>query len=618
MLARWCLELSGTFIYFCLICGAGMPVVTRLGLRSEHVFVGSLIIGSALLGGVLYVLAQTHHINYVFLLSLLLIAGAITSFQIKQIIYFSKSFFSLIGRYIFNDGKSAILFSALMIAIFVWYLLLAGTPPRSGDAMRYHLAQLNDMVSHEGLEFRPYFHYNFPMYFSTLFLPVYYFLGGIGMKFAHCIYFFLSVVMTISLCSKWRIKHPRILVVLFLLIPISYHEAHIVTNDWVLVFYILAGMFFLTSDKEAKRPFPIMVYCAFGSLGFALGVKYHAVLFIPWFFLLAWKELSGIGIGRRVYYLLGALLVMSIVASPWYIRNAVNVGNPVWPLLLDLFPGTNTYLYLVAKNYVESLAGSHSIAGTLSALKDLVLFPMIPFTIWLLMIAGLFLGRKNDFFFKTGIISFFSIWWIFQPRLYPRFAVYILPFALIVATSLAGQFDSFKNKVPKYVYLGVIGITLLYGVALGAFYSGDYIGYYLDRDLEKYHRATWFHNEYEWINRSLPKDAKLLVSVTSGHTYYLDREYLRADPWLSGLIDWNKIKSIDELDKELAKLDATYVLYEDRDWSYLPGGKNMMRLMWELRENTNSHVLWEREVSLCWSRIRNLYRKTKVVLIKIG
>lgn len=93
MLVRWCLEFGGTIIYFCLICGTGMPIVRRFNLKPADIFVGSFIIGSVLLGGVLYALAQLHYINYVFLLSLLLIAGAITSFQIRHIIFFSKSFF---------------------------------------------------------------------------------------------------------------------------------------------------------------------------------------------------------------------------------------------------------------------------------------------------------------------------------------------------------------------------------------------------------------------------------------------------------------------------------------------------------------------------------------------
>ena len=68
----------------------------------------------------------------------------------------------------------------LVGACFFVLWLDSATPPRAGDAMRYHLAQMEDMARHGGFVFRPYYHYNFPIYYSYLTTPLYFFSGGLA------------------------------------------------------------------------------------------------------------------------------------------------------------------------------------------------------------------------------------------------------------------------------------------------------------------------------------------------------------------------------------------------------------------------------------------------------
>jgi len=64
--------------------------------------------------------------------------------------------------------------------------------------------------------------------------------------------------------------------------------------------------------------------------------------------------------------------------------------------------------------------------------------------------------------------------------------------------------------------------------------------------------------------------------VFSGQTYYLDRPYRRADPFVSGVVDWRRINTGAKLDSLLAAGGYSYVIYHDRDWKLYPGGTSTM------------------------------------------
>jgi hypothetical protein len=105
----------------------------------------------------------------------------------------------------------------------------------------------------------------------------------------------------------------------------------------------------------------------------------------------------------------------------------------------------------------------------------------------------------------------------------------------------------------------------------------DYALYDLKGDAKTYHRFTWYYPTYDWVNRSTSTDARFLVVAYSGHSYYLDRSYRRADPWLSGVVDWSRVDSGEALEKLMKDNGYEYLIYDDRDWTGFAGGADMQR-----------------------------------------
>ena len=605
------IQLFGTLIYFIIICSLGTLITNRfLKEVSIRHLLSSFIIGSVVIGLIMFTLVELKLIYSAVIYSLTLIFLTITLLQIKFIFLDLKICYKFIKLYLFKEKTYSILFIISMILITIWLLFLAGTPPRSGDVMRYHLAQLKDIVWNHGFVFREYYHYNFPAYFGYTFLPVYIFLNGIGMQLAVLYSFFIVLFVTIRLSYKLNLKYPKLLLFLIILVPIAFQEAHIVFTDWQVVLYAMIGLL-LFIEFEIEKNY-LLIILPFMSLGFSLGIKYQAFLYVPWFILLGWKRLDiTIKTWRpKLLYLLFGLCIMGLIPSPFYIRNLLELGNPVWPLMQSLFFSSHDYLYHVTQRTTSSLQGTISLSTYFHALITLIKEPLIPATIFILGLTGLLYVSKNKLLIKTGVISFFAVLFILRPSVNWRYGIFILPILAILSVFI---YQNTRNKIVKLFFVLLTVITLGYGLFIAVWYSYGLIKpYYIDKNINEYHKATWYYQEYMWINKHLPENVKLLVIVSSGHTYYLDRKYLRADN-LSGLINWPSLKNVKEFKDKLIHLKIDYIFYDQNQCT--PHIKTLFK---DLLEKTDSEIVWSKDVELCSSRIRNKYHKSTVILIKIN
>ena len=498
------------------------------------------------------------------------------------------------------------------------YLTSAWAPPRGGDAMRYHLAQLKDMVRNGAFVFRPYYHYNFPLLFTHFSFPVYFLAGGVGVKLLNFLIFCALLPVVYALGRLAGLKRPLFVVVVLILTPTMLDAATKYLNDATVTLICLSGVLLLHRfQKEPRHSYLVLAYVA---LGFALGVKYQSVLFGGWFLCLTWVALGRKLTWSTVAHVVALGLLVALMSAPLLIRNAANTGVPTWPLYQELFGAEKNYLYEVSSAYSAGMSGKHDLATTLQGIKGVVLNPQGLPGLWLLLPLGLWVAsrrgraREDGLYLTFGVVSISLIWWIAQPAFYPRFVNFFLPALLVVA---AMGVESLSGRWVRRGATVVIAVCALYGAAITVAYSLDGIRYQFDRNEETYHRFTWYWDEYRWINANLPEDAELLVIVLSGHTYYLDRAYVRADPFLSGLIDWRSVE-VEGLREELRRRGIRYVLYDNRDWAEFPGGDEMERVIADLVNEPDVKRLWSREVRLGTSRIRRNFMDTEMWLLEIG
>ena len=603
-------------IYIVLLSACGCFFLRKWKMEPLLLLPAGFVIGSILMGVGMFLLVSASLVSPipvsilvagVFVLG---IFGAPTMFRsLKEI-----------KRFLFSHvyvGRYRLVLAIILLIGLALYLADAYTPPRSADAMRYHLAQVKETVKYGGFVFRPYYHYNFPQYFHYLFIPTFMLAGGVSVKLAVYFYFILVILAILQLSFRTKqTKHLLLLALFFTFMPITIMGATVAGNDMPVVLYGLVGLLLiLNSEPEFQLRYLILAYA---SLGFALGCKYHALLYFPVYILATflviqrrWK------LSFRHAIIIPLIVVSFLVASPFLIRNLHYTGDPVWPLLQDLFHVKKDYLYQITQFRNRGFQGQLGFAALIKSITELATSTFFIPVVWVLWLGYYFTRFPSGLLYKVGALSYFLVWFLLQPVMYPRYAFYIFPIIAIMAISFCEWFYSRNSLLGKGLYALVL-LSVLVGIGFSVLYSLDFLEYHVGRDLKKYHRFTSFYDQHQWINQNLKDDGKVLTILMTGQTYYIDKEYLRAEPELSGLIDWMAVKDLDELLNVLREWRVRYVLYEDRNWSRYPGGSNMVRLIKDLKDEDGVSILFDNNnVELVTLRILRKGFRTRVFLLDL-
>jgi len=593
-------------IYFYLIFSLGLVVLGRRSSSSFIVASSSFLCGSLILGYLFWAfsLVQILDIKLVyFILFLLLIPGSLV---------FYKSLAWMKDKWKIDSPKISWEFWIILALIFV-YFLDASTPPRSADAMRYHLAQLKDIWNHHGYIIRPYIHFQFPLFFSYLFLPIYALKGGGAIKLTIFCFLLIFLYLLQRLSYQLKLKRPLLAVCLFLSIPIIQLEGTTVTNDLVMMVFIFWGILLLNEKTDRKYEVEIL---AFLSLGMALWTKYQAVLYVPWYIYIFVKKNEFNQ--RNLIRLFGLLCLSFLVFSPHMVEHIYHLGNPVYPMLSSMFPAKDYFWQEMAKEYVAGFSGTHHPLNFLISIKNLILFNQIPGLYWPLGIFGIWFvlnkkKRKDIFIVRLGIVTFFIMWWILQPVYYIRFSIYVLPWFVIFSLLLVQEVS--KKWIQKILMILLSGIFLA-GLVFFGLYSKDFIRFHWDHDYHQFHRATWYYDDWQWINEHLPFDSRILT-IELEQTYYLDREHFRAGPPLAKSIDWKRVKNDSEFRKLLDEMQITHIYFDYGTYKSNPIYTKMNQLIFNLLENEYADLIYKGRPRLYHSRMKNEYRETETWILSL-
>jgi hypothetical protein len=270
--------------------------------------------------------------------------------------------------------------------------------------------------------------------------------------------------------------------------------------------------------------------------GLALGAKYYAG--VP----AAALTLILAGRGRA-----GAALRFALVAaavwSPWLVKNALVVGNPVFPFLYKLFPMTNTgWTAQTAAGYFEVfteyghrkgvlldllnlpgllLVNGASVGGGMDVLGNYgwdLLFWCLPLAVWtgrkekLARLALVFSGLYLAGWYLTGIVL--------------RFLVALAPaLCLLAARGLSGLWEKLSAPGRKALAaaVGALGAAhlLLFFFVHGVFGSGRYLTALESRE-EFLSRLEYYPCARAAAGR-LPQNDKILI-VGEQRGYYVEQE----------------------------------------------------------------------------------------------
>jgi 4-amino-4-deoxy-L-arabinose transferase-like glycosyltransferase len=234
------------------------------------------------------------------------------------------------------------LFIATGLALFAALL-----PPTSWDALSYHLkapqiylAAGRILPAPDTPNIAPIY---FPSLFEMLFMLAMGLRGDVAAQLLHFFFsFFLAGLVFVVARDQVKVQNPWLAVLFYYTIPMVLALAGHAYNDLSLAFFQLAALLALFQwQRFGQRSW--LILCGL-LCGFAMGHKYTSfVLPLTLALLVAWDFRPRIWEGIRP--LLFIALPAALAAAPFYLKNLLLTGNPVYPFVFGGM-GWDDYLSL--------------------------------------------------------------------------------------------------------------------------------------------------------------------------------------------------------------------------------------------------------------------------------
>lgn len=468
----------------------------------------------------------------------------------------------------------------LVIAIiFVPVLILnALTPVWDYDALMYHLEIPRWYLEEERIRFHTEtFRTGYPFLVEMLFLIGLAFELDFFSKLISLTYATLLILSTYTFSIRFLSRN-----IAFIAIGILLGTPSIPTwATWASVDFAWAGYEFWSlyivllwqpNNTNKEHYFPLLA----GALsGFAISTKYLSIATLPIVGVIILWRLSRDSentIWKGVKHLLVFCIFATIIASPWYIKNWVWTGNPIYPLIFGGI-GWDPIEAQVMNDYLRSF-------GIGSGILDFLLIPYSVYAnhrqfstffleivhpaLWLAVIYPVLAQSKKNFTLFFYLAVYYIIW-----AANSQVIRFLLP-AFTVASVLAGNVihnsHSFFKKIALYgILIPLLTASLIYQTLLlynySPYFSGKKSTVGILRDAVNNYQMT------QHIQETLTSDERALF-LWDGRSYYCDSRCIPDDEQSTAVLLTIDSPSPYELADELKEKGVTHLMvnFTDAEW----------------------------------------------------
>ena len=500
--------------------------------------------------------------------------------------------------------NSKIITSLLYIVISVFVIIelfLNLTPPISRDALIHHLAIPKLWLTHGGFYEIPWANFSYyPMNIDLLYLIPLYFKNDIIPKFIHFAFGCGTGLLVYRYLGKRFGRNWGLLgFLIFFSTPVVVRLSTTAYVDLGMVFFstasILAWIKWQNEDYKYAKWFILSAVC----MGLAAGSKYNALL--AWFFLNLMvvyyysrdtkKELQSVKYGVVFF------LVTLLIVSPWFIKNYIQTGNPLFPLFDHFFrflhhtgEAGGAVAATADSNWASSIfqrrelmfgesfwetffvpiriffQGKDSSPQYFDGALNPILIIMIPFAF-----------LKKDYSRDRAFFLLFSVFFLlmacFLTIIRVRYIVPIVPFMAILSVMGIRNLVEWADRLSRPT--GHIGIIIISSITVilitfNFLYMKDYF-YIIKPARYVFHQET--RDEFltrnigsypavKYINENLPDDSRIFFMFLGRRGYYLDRPYYYDSSFgMKTINDMVKAsKDRHDFQEYLQSLECTHVL----------------------------------------------------------
>ena len=437
--------------------------------------------------------------------------------------------------------------SALLVGLLIFTSLVtlvgALAPPTEWDSLQYHLSAVKYFIDQGEVSFVPYKNWALPMtaqmwnmlglLLDSDRLPQL-FQWSMGLGSAAALY----------LLAAGRTSHRTALLAatIYYTAPRIFNSSASARSDFVWLTFVFLSLHALLAWRERQDGKWLVLSAIF--TGLALGTKLQTLFWVPGIGLAlvvlqwsSWRRAPLSAMARLSSY--GA--VAGLVASPWWLRNWLASGDPIWPYGYPIFrsrfwtqelwdkyaawspgPGGSIWHYVT---------GPWNLTVNQSAWEFGLRLPITP--VLLACLPGLFLiwtdtpGRTRRLFYLilVSVLVYYTLWF----RTYQQPYYFIPVLALLGIPAAYSFWGMMEFRWTRWASTAVLTSTFLlfmgYIVLFNMQFAPVVFGFQSRHDFLV--SKVSFYDDIQWVNHNLPLDSRLM----SYHTriFYLQRDFMRSD-----------------------------------------------------------------------------------------
>ena len=441
-------------------------------------------------------------------------------------------------------------FSAYQIPSIVLFLtLLIGSfsLPYHWDDTFYNSYFLKEYLKQENFNYLTHFGYYsaFPIYGSALNIIFYslfnyYGTGLISIVFLSLFLLYVNYFLS-KLLIKDSLKNIGILIFIGSYAIIEYGGT--AKEDIIVNFLIFLSFYFLIFKD---RLFGLNhYYSSFIFYSFSLGFKYTALNFLPIFYLyFLYKIFHDAEYKNKILqiHINGFFIALSI-NFPWLLRNFIEIGNPIYPLLSGHLPFEEKIIFTeIKKIYLNEQINGH-IHNKFNNIFSFINF--IEYTNKSIFVGTLFFPLilfKSKFKIFVNLekeiilISIFLIIWMFfflnwEMRHFVLIYFFSITSTLILINKI--KLNKFHNKYLKLknlLYILLVIILFFNGLEkVVKKYGKQFLCSIGENPIECLMAKNQYLRTVDFINNNIPKNERI---ATNALPYlYLNNEFIYIQPW---------------------------------------------------------------------------------------
>lgn len=516
--------------------------------------------------------------------------------------------FSFLNNYHFSLNEILMILLIGLLASISFIIAL--TPENFYDALVYHLSVPNFYILHHKIMPMDYLmHSNFPLNINMLYTLALLLNNEILARMIHFYLTFLTAITIFAVGKRfYNITVGLIAALIYYSIPIVLVNSWGCGNDAGLSFFFGLAIFslLLWINTNLSSTF----YLSAIYIGLTMASKYTAlilffVLNILIIVYLIKSEKDFIKIAKRIFiYDFIAFLFL----LPYFIKNYIFTGNPVFPFLFKMFGGKNLYNYGGGGDIISTPLNlfSFKLIELLKSFWTQTISPLEPQNfigiIFLIFLPFLVLAKnvEHKLLYLAGtFVLTYPLWYLGTPLFR-----YLMPAFIPLSIFIAFYIEKLKKNwiINSIFYISIFtAISLSLNIAWGLKLEP-----YLYRNSDKDEflsltRVNYPNPPYlviKWINKNLPENSKVLFSGEN-KTFYIERDYLTysVENNLQPLMEYIKQSNTPEKLHELLKKEGiTHILINYRE--AIRVNPSYKTYYWNERDRKIFDEFWQKYIKL--------------------